>query len=144
MDGLPVIRPATYDNGDRSDFHLLAITSCKPEKQAFSPPLALILPLNGTTGTTSSSNNFTILSISSHLTALCPLTRELARINIAPRTHDSGIDVDINGSLSGSGAAVSSFVAASFAEIVSSLRRCLGKARTPAAWCCKSASPSAS
>jgi hypothetical protein len=94
-----------------TSLHKSSSASQKHNESANSPPLALILPLNGTTGTTSSFNNFTILSTRSHLTALCPRTSELARISIAPRTHDSGIEVDISGSESGSGAEDCSCVA---------------------------------
>src|SRR5882672_11377722 len=85
-----------------------------------------MLPRRGTIGVMLLRSSSPIFSMISHRTPEWPRMREFIRINIAPRTHDSGILVDVRGSRRGR---VSSAV--------------VDEGSTPVCWCCKRAFPSA-
>lgn len=65
-------------------------------------------------------------SISSQRTPECPRMREFMRMRMAPRTHDSGMLVDVSGSRSGKTVGTCS----------------VSDGRTPVCWCWKRARPS--
>lgn len=67
------------------------------------PPLALTLPLKGTTGVTPLVRSSAIFWTSSQRIPLCPRMRLLARTRRAARVQGGGIVVLVNGSESGVG-----------------------------------------
>lgn len=67
------------------------------------PPEAEILPRRGTRGIMSSSRRLPIFSMSSHRMPEWPRIKEFMRTKMAPRTHDSGIEVEVRGSERGRG-----------------------------------------
>jgi len=91
-----------------------------------SPPDDEILPRRGTKGVMLLRSRSPIFSISCHRTPECPRTREFIRTRMAPRTHDSGILVDVRGSRRGSAS-----------------RILVDEGRMPPCWCWSNACPSA-
>ena len=81
-----------------------------------------MLPRRGTRGVMCSRSRWPICSMSSMRTPEWPRIKEFMRIKMAPLTHDSGIEVWLRGSRSGS-------------ESPSSIEI------TPACWCCNRAPP---
>ena len=92
------------------------------EGSQHSPPEAEILPRRGTKGVMCSRSKWPICWMSSIRTPEWPRIKEFMRIKMAPLTHDSGIEVWLWGSKSGS-------------ESPSSVEI------TPACWCCNRALP---
>lgn len=86
--GFPMSMPATYESGERSAQPSDYVERASDEHV---PPLALMLPRRGTTGTRPLRMHSVIFSTRDQRTPECPRIRELARISIAARVHGTGM-----------------------------------------------------